>query len=160
MNHYLAAPLFTQAERSWNLKLAGLLSSAGHPVFLPQAEVLAIETLDAETIFKIDIDGVRSAEAVVAVLDGADPDSGTSFECGLAFALGTPIVLVRTDFRAGGDALPGQKLATVNLRLAQAASAVVNLTSPIASLDELAIEVIKALESLPGPGPRVERLEP
>jgi nucleoside 2-deoxyribosyltransferase len=161
MNLYLAAPLFTQAERSWNLKLAGLLSSAGHPVFLPQAEVLAIETLDAETIFKVDIDGVRSAEAVVAVLDGADPDSGTSFECGLAFAMGTPIVLVRTDFRAGGgDALPGQKLSTVNLMLAQAASAVVNLTSPIASLDELATEVIKALETLPEPGPRVERLEP
>jgi nucleoside 2-deoxyribosyltransferase len=158
MNLYLAAPLFTQAERSWNLRLAGLLSGAGHPVFLPQAEVLAIETLDAETIFQVDIDGVRSADAVVAVLDGADPDSGTSFECGLAFALGTPIVLVRTDFRAGGDALPGQKLATVNLMLAQAASAVVNLTSTLSSLDDLAVEVLKALESLPGSGPRVERL--
>lgn len=158
MNLYLAAPLFTQAERSWNLRLAALLSGAGHAVFLPQAEVLAIETLDAETIFRVDVNGVRSADGVVAVLDGADPDSGTSFECGLAFALGTPIVLVRTDFRAGGDALPGQKLATVNLMLAQAASSVVNLTSPIASLDEVATEIIKALESLPGAGPRVERL--
>jgi nucleoside 2-deoxyribosyltransferase len=160
MNLYLAAPLFTQAERSWNLKLAALLSGAGHAVFLPQAEVLAIETLDADAIFRVDVDGVRSADAVVAVLDGADADSGTSFECGLAFALGSPIVLVRTDFRGGGDALPGQKLATVNLMVAQAASAVVNLTSPIASLDELAGEVIKALESLPGPGPRVERSRP
>ncbi len=159
MNLYLAAPLFTQAERSWNLRLAGLLSGAGHPVFLPQAEVLAIETLDAETIFRVDIEGVRSADAIVAVLDGADPDSGTSFECGLAFALGIPIVLVRTDFRAGGgDALPGQKLATVNLMLAQAASVVVNLTSTMSSLDDLAAEVIKVLESLPGSGPRVERL--
>jgi nucleoside 2-deoxyribosyltransferase len=160
MNLYLAAPLFTQAERSWNLRLAALLAGAGHAVFLPQAEVLAIATLDADTIFQVDIDGVRSADAVVAVIDGADPDSGTSFECGLAYALGSPIVLVRTDFRAGGDALPGQKLATVNLMLAQAASAVVNLTSPISSLDDLAVEVIKALEALPGAGPRIERLHP
>lgn len=161
MNLYLAAPLFTQAERSWNLRLAALLSAAGHPVFLPQAEVLAIETLNAETIFRVDIDGVRSADAVVAVLDGADPDSGTSFECGLAYALGTPVVLVRTDFRAGGgDALPGQKLSTVNLMLSQAAAAVVTLTSPISNLDELAGEILKSLDKLTGPGPRVERLAP
>ena len=157
MDLYLAGPLFTQAERSWNLRLAGLLSTAGHSVFLPQAEVLAIESLDAETIFRLDVDGVRSADAVVAVLDGADPDSGTSFECGLAFALGLPIVLVRTDFRAGGDALPGQKLATVNLMLAQAASVVVSMPSPLASLEDLAAEVVKALETLPPAPPRVER---
>jgi nucleoside 2-deoxyribosyltransferase len=160
MDLYLAAPLFTQAERSWNLKLAALLSAAGHSVFLPQAEILALETLDAETIFRVDVDGVRSSDAVVAVLDGADPDSGTSFECGLAFALGIPIVLVRTDFRAGGDALPGQKLATVNLMLAQAASGVVNLPSPLASLDELATEVVRVLESLPEASHPVERLRP
>ena len=159
MNLYLAAPLFTQAERSWNLKFAALLAGAGHAVFLPQAEVLAIESLDAVEIFRVDVDGVRSSDAVVAVVDGADADSGTSFECGLAHALGTPIVLVRTDFRSGGgDALPGQKLATVNLMLAQAASAVVSLTSPLNSLDELAVEVIRAIEGLPGPASRVERL--
>jgi nucleoside 2-deoxyribosyltransferase len=161
MNLYLAAPLFTQAERSWNLKLGALLAGAGHAVFLPQAEVLAIETLDAQEIFRVDIDGVRSSDAVVAVVDGADADSGTSFECGLAYALGTPIVLVRTDFRAGGgDALPGQKLATVNLMLAQAASAVVNLTSPLQSLDELAVQVIDAIEGLPDRLARLERLIP
>jgi nucleoside 2-deoxyribosyltransferase len=157
MNLYLAAPLFTQAERSWNLRLAALLSGVGHAVFLPQAEVLAIETLEAEAIFRVDIDGVCSADAIVAVLDGADPDSGTSFECGLAFALGIPIVLVRTDFRAGGDALPGQKLSTVNLMLAQSASAVVNMPSPLASLDELATEVIRTLDSLPDPPPLIGR---
>jgi nucleoside 2-deoxyribosyltransferase len=160
MNLYLAGPLFTQAERSWNLRFAAMIGAAGHTVFLPQAEVLAIETLDAETIFRLDIDGVRSADAVVAVLDGADPDSGTSFECGLAFALGLPIVVVRTDFRAGGDALHGQKLATINLMLAQAATVVVALTSPVAGLDELSSEVIRALETLSGSNPRIERSKP
>jgi nucleoside 2-deoxyribosyltransferase len=160
MNLYLAGPLFTQAERAWNLRLAGLIREAGHSVFLPQVEVQAIDTLDAETIFQVDVDGVRSADAVVAILDGADPDSGTSFECGLAFALGLPIVVVRSDFRAGGDALPGQKLATINLMLAQAATAVVALTSPLAGLDELAAEVVRALETLPKANPRLERFRP
>ena len=157
MNLYLAGPLFTQAERSWNLRLAALLTRAGHSVFLPQAEVQAIATLDADTIFHVDVDGVRSADAVVAVLDGADPDSGTSFECGLAYALGIPIVAVRTDFRAGGDALPGQRMATINLMLAQAATAVVDRTDPGATLEELAAELARALETLPEPPPPPRR---
>jgi nucleoside 2-deoxyribosyltransferase len=153
MRLYVAGPLFTQAERAWNEQLAASLTAAGHDVFLPQTEVKAIASLDADTIFQIDVDGVRSAEAVVAILDGADPDSGTCFECGLAFALGIPIVAVRTDFRAGGDALPGQKLATINLMLAQAASAIVNLPDPATTFDVLLSAVISALEGLPTPRP-------
>ena len=79
MRLYVAGPLFTQAERAWNERLAAALADAGHDVFLPQSEVKAIASLDADTIFQVDIDGVRSAEAVVAILDGADPDSGTCF---------------------------------------------------------------------------------
>ncbi len=158
MRLYVAGPLFTQAERAWNERLAAALADAGHDVFLPQTEVKAITSLDADTIFRVDVDGVRSAEAVVAVLDGADPDSGTCFECGLAFALGLPIVAVRTDFRAGGDALPGQKLATINLMLAQAASRVVNLPDPGGSFEALASAVIEALRDLPALPP-VARLD-
>ena len=157
MQIYLAGPLFTQAERDWNLRLAEPIRAAGHSVFLPQTEVQAIATLDARAIFRVDVDGVRGADAVIAVVDGADPDSGTSFEVGMAFALGIPIVLVRTDFRAGGDALPGQQLATVNLMLSQAASRVVALTDPGATLDDLAAGVIAALANLPIELPGVER---
>ena len=148
MRLYVAGPLFTQAERAWNERLAAALSAAGHDVFLPQTEVKAIATLDADLIFKVDIDGVRSAEAVVAILDGADPDSGTSFECGLAYALGIPIVALRTDFRAGGDALPNQKLATINLMLAQSSSAIVNLVDPSTSFETMAASVVSALAGL------------
>ena len=158
MHLYLAGPLFTQAERAWNRRLADLIAAGGHSVFLPQEEVQAIATLDAATIFGVDVDGVRSADAVLAVVDGADPDSGTSFEVGLAFALGIPVVLVRTDFRAGGDALPGQLLATVNLMLSQAAAAVVALPDPGATLEALAAATLAALASLPTALPRVERL--
>jgi nucleoside 2-deoxyribosyltransferase len=148
MRLYLAGPLFTQAERAWNRDLAAALRRAGHHVFLPQEEVQNLASLDADAIFRLDVDGVRAAEAVVAVLDGADADSGTCFECGLAFALGTPIVAVRTDFRGGGDALPRQRLATINLMLSQAASAVVHLPDPAISADDVASAVLDALAGL------------
>jgi nucleoside 2-deoxyribosyltransferase len=149
MRLYVAGPLFTQAERVWNVALAERLAGAGHEVFLPQTEVQNIASLDADTIFRIDVDGVRSADVVVAILDGADADSGTCFECGLAFALGIPIVAVRTDFRGGGDALPGQGLATINLMLSQAASAIVHLADPASTPDEVAAAVLAVLTTLP-----------
>ncbi len=158
MHLYLAGPLFTQAERAWNAALAARIADGGHSVFLPQDEVKAIATLEADAIFAIDVDGVRSSDAVVAILDGADSDSGTAFECGLAYALGIPLVAVRTDFRGGGDALPGQKLATVNLMLAQGATAVVARPDPTATLDDLAAAVLSALAALPPRLPPVERL--
>ena len=40
---------------------------------------------------------------VVAILDGADPDSGTAFECAIAWSRGIPVIGLRTDFRKGGD---------------------------------------------------------
>jgi nucleoside 2-deoxyribosyltransferase len=153
MRLYVAGPLFTQAERAWNERLADALTSAGHEVFLPQTEVKAITSLDADVIFRVDVDGVRSAEAVVAILDGADPDSGTCFECGIAYALGIPIVAVRTDFRAGGDALPGQKLASINLMLSQAAVVIINMPDPGVTFETLAAAVVAALKNLPPQAP-------
>ncbi|MDE2507712.1 MAG: nucleoside 2-deoxyribosyltransferase [Planctomycetota bacterium] len=148
MKIYFAGPLFTQAERLWNERLAAGLAAAGHEVFLPQTEVKAIATLDADLIFDVDVRGVRGAEAVVAIMDGADPDSGTCFECGIAYALGIPIVLVRTDFRAGGDALPGQRLATINLMLAQAATSIVNQPDPSTTLEAVTSSVVDALAAI------------
>ena len=145
MRLYLAGPLFTQAERAWNRALADALAAAGHAVFLPQEEIKHLESLNAETIFRLDVAGVRSADAIVAILDGADPDSGTCFECGLAFALHLPIVAVRTDFRAGGDALPGQELPAINLMLSQAAAEIVYLADPAFGLESLVPLVLEAL---------------
>lgn len=160
MRLYFAGPLFTQAERDWNRRIGARLSAAGYDVFLPQDEVQALATLHADAIFRIDVDGIRSADAVVAILDGADADSGTSFECGLAFALGIPILAVRTDFRAGGDALPGQTLATINLMLSQAATAIVARFDPSETEDALATAIIKALNALPSATSPLERLHP
>jgi nucleoside 2-deoxyribosyltransferase len=156
MRLYFAGPLFTQAERAWNAAIAAALAAAGHDVFLPQTEVQSLAESEADAVFRVDVDGVRSADAVVAVLDGADPDSGTCFECGLAYALGIPIVAVRTDFRAGGDALPGQRLPAVNLMLSQAAAAIVYLPDPSSTPAAVAAALRDALATLP-PAPTPPR---
>jgi nucleoside 2-deoxyribosyltransferase len=46
---------------------------------------------------------IDAADMVLAVLDGADVDSGTSAEIGYAFAKGKPILGYRGDFRASAD---------------------------------------------------------
>lgn len=50
-------------------------------------------------IFDMDMVGLRFAEAIVACVDGTDPDSGVAWECGWACARGVPVILFRTDFR-------------------------------------------------------------
>lgn len=152
MRIYFAGPLFTQAERAWNRDLVSLLTAAGHDVFLPQEAIGQLERLEADGVFQLDVEGVRSAEAVVAILDGADPDSGTCFEVGLAFGLGIPVVGVRTDFRAGGDALPGQRVPSVNLMLSQAVGSTVVVSDPRATTAEVGLLVLEELARLPRTG--------
>ena len=47
--------------------------------------------------------GIREAQAVLAVLDGAEPDSGTASEVGFAAALGKRCYGLRCDLRDSGD---------------------------------------------------------
>jgi len=105
---YFAGPLFTQAERMWNLRLAEIIKTKrkDFEIFLPQEEekkAIIDEKLDFRRIFRICIDGIDSSDIVVAVLDGSDSDSGTCFECGYAFSNGKPVIGVRTDIRGGHD---------------------------------------------------------
>ncbi|MDQ8043105.1 MAG: nucleoside 2-deoxyribosyltransferase [Solirubrobacteraceae bacterium] len=46
---------------------------------------------------------IRTADALLAVLDGVDVDSGTAAEVGFAAALGKPVVGLRLDLRRTGD---------------------------------------------------------
>lgn len=46
---------------------------------------------------------IRSADALLAILDGTDVDSGTAAEIGFAAALGHPTVGLRLDTRRTGD---------------------------------------------------------
>ena len=103
---YLAGPLFTSAERTWNEWLAGALRKRGFEIILPQAEAsrhISPGGIDFAGIFATCLEGVMSANVVVAIFDGVDVDSGTAFECGYAYSKGIPIIGVRTDLRSGGE---------------------------------------------------------
>lgn len=102
---YLAAPLFSQAERIYNATLADLMTQHLFEVFLPQDAGDDIETRtknDQEQIFSRNINDLDRADIVVAVIDGADADSGTAWEMGYAFAHNKPVIAIRTDFRRAG----------------------------------------------------------
>ena len=81
---YLAGPLFTLAEQSFNVELARFLESEGFEVFLPQEHEPRSKT--AKSIFDMDVAALDWADMVVACMDGPDPDSGTAWECGYAYA--------------------------------------------------------------------------
>ncbi len=99
MKIYLAAPLFTTAERQFNKTLATALNrTGGHIIFLPQER--EPESGRESEIFDSDVSGLDWADAVVAVLDGPDIESGTAWECGYAYAKGKIVIGIRTDKRA------------------------------------------------------------
>lgn len=52
---------------------------------------------------QINADSITVSDGMLAVLDGADVDSGTASEIGYAFALGKRILGYRGDFRLTGD---------------------------------------------------------
>jgi nucleoside 2-deoxyribosyltransferase/predicted secreted protein len=98
---YLAGPLFSEAERAFNLTLRDLLQAHLFRVYLPQeaAEAPARE-LDADgAIYGSHVAALQETDVVVAVCDGPDADSGTAWEMGYATARGIPVTALRTDSR-------------------------------------------------------------
>ena len=89
---YLAAPLFSVAEKRFNEDLARKLEDAGFRVFLPQrdglefAEARALNPhRRAQYIFELDIRKVEESDIIIAVLDGRVPDEGVCVEIAIAF---------------------------------------------------------------------------
>ena len=106
MKIFIAGPLFSQAEREFNIKVDEYLRRHGFETFLPQRDVGKLDELLVkegkrayQTIFERDLKGLEWADAVVAILDGPDVDSGTAFEVGYAFAKGKPVIGLKTDMR-------------------------------------------------------------
>ncbi len=121
---YLAAPLFTDAERAWNLEVGRALRAGlpGQEVLLPQELCAAFDAgpgaqPDFARIFATCLEHLEGAQLVVAVLDGADADSGTSWEAGHAYARGVPVVGIRTDWRPAEDGAANCMLARSCVRL-------------------------------------------
>jgi nucleoside 2-deoxyribosyltransferase len=97
---YLAAPLFSDAERAFNLVLRDALTAGGYSVYLPQETGEGVEGRGRDRdIFDSHLHALNGASCVVAVCDGADTDSGTAWEMGYAAAKGIPIIALSTDRR-------------------------------------------------------------
>lgn len=83
---YIAAPFFSVAER-WLLHVCrGALMDLGATVFSPYHDV---GWGPPELVAPADLEGLRNADSVLALLDGFD--SGTLFEVGHAVALDIPV---------------------------------------------------------------------
>jgi nucleoside 2-deoxyribosyltransferase len=103
---YLAAPLFSEAERDYNERIAELLRDIFFDVYLPQdvGDDTSSRTLaQHKRVYTKNVESLSSADIVVAIIDGADADSGTVWEMGYAKALGKPVIALRTDFRNIGQ---------------------------------------------------------
>jgi nucleoside 2-deoxyribosyltransferase len=145
---YFAGPLFTQAEWMWNETVVNELRKCGIIVALPQERSITTmtgeEQFDPKLLFDENAASIKACDAVIAVLDQADVDSGTAWECGYAFGLGKPVIGIRSDFRNSGDdgELP------INLMLARSIKAYIQV--PISKRSDtswLGQEVIKLLDS-------------
>lgn len=103
-NIYLAAPLFSEAECDFNRKLREELQGIGFNVFLPQEDSNNIHDKinRQKIIFNKNLAEIENSDIIVAVIDGADVDSGTAWEIGYAFAKGKHVIGFRTDFRTLG----------------------------------------------------------
>ena len=102
---YLAAPLFSECERAYNLSIARNLRNNFFDVFLPQEAGDDSHTRDKEEqsrIFSENLKALENSDIIVAVIDGADADSGTAWEMGYAYAQKKQVIALRTDFRRAG----------------------------------------------------------
>ena len=140
MKLYLAGPLFTTPERAWNEAMAARLETHGHEVYVPHLHPAADHS--ATSIFLKDKEGIDWADGVVAIMDGADPDSGTCWECGYAYGK-KPVIVFRTDFRVGEE--PGK--GAYNLMLTVSATRALLL--PFADVETVARRLGRALAALP-----------
>jgi nucleoside 2-deoxyribosyltransferase len=138
MNIYLAGPLFTLAEHMFNAELAAALRKCGHEVWLPQDYDQG--SARERSTFNRDTRAIDRSDIVVANMDGPDPDSGTCWECGYAYACGIPVVIFRTDWRSAGKAGPS----SYNLMMTQSADG--RLRPPFADIADLAQQIHAALD--------------
>jgi len=110
---YFAGPLFSQAEREFNLRLTADLESIGFDVFLPQRDGVEsrIEPYKSMSkddrrrcMFELDRDKIIDCDIFLFILDGRVPDEGAAVELEIAYMAKQQrqklIVGLHTDSRA------------------------------------------------------------
>jgi len=105
----LSAPYFTRAESTYAKDLHRGLSKLGYDVLFPPGEagvgrgLLAGRNKTWSNLFEEKIRCLGECDAMVALLEGADCGSETSWDCGYAYSRYKPVFGMRTDMRSLGD---------------------------------------------------------
>jgi hypothetical protein len=99
--------LFSEAERAWLDMLAARLRGEGFECFVPHEHFPELADVTVGEVYRIDTEGLRSANALVAWLDGPMVDDGTACEIGMFAEL----------VRGGGEQYRGIVAITTDLRL-------------------------------------------
>lgn len=100
MKIYLASPFFNEKELE-NVKLAeSILTNRGFDLFSPRLNEIreqdCISTRQwSEQTFYNDKINIGNCDVVVMLYYGAYSDSGTAWECGYAYGIGKPVVVVQ-----------------------------------------------------------------
>ena len=112
---YLAGPFFDDGERERIEKVRAFFSSGeregNYELFVPMDhKIPGGETMSnqdwAKAVFKMDTEALEQSDLVVAVYDRHYSDSGTAWELGYAYGLGTPVILLCTDLTADNSIMP------------------------------------------------------
>lgn len=132
---YLASPFFNEKEIERMEKVRDILREKGLDVFVPmenQHKELEFGSLEwRKATFESDVNGIDTADVVVAIISENYDDSGTAWECGRAYTLNKPVVVVNV---TGG---------TINLMIAD------SLHALITSYDELREYDFDKMEKIP-----------
>ena len=104
---YFAAPLFSEAERDYNLKITHVLEQYDYQVFLPQRDGFLAPELEGLTeeqkttkIFNKDYEEILKADIFFGILDGRTPDEGVCVELGIAYCEHKRCYGFKTDARS------------------------------------------------------------
>lgn len=104
---YFAAPLFSEAELSYNVEVVSILERHVD-VYLPQRDGGRVTDLVSKgigqdeafrSIYDRDVRALKKADALFLLLDGRTVDEGAAFELGYAVALGKQCIGLQTDSR-------------------------------------------------------------
>ncbi len=91
---YVAGPLFSTAERSFNQQLTDKIEALRYRVFLPQRDGVESNEPPYDIMppddrrrarFTLDKDNVLACDVFLFILDGRIPDEGACVELGIAY---------------------------------------------------------------------------
>ncbi len=100
---YIAGPLFNTHERWYIEQIAAVVEQAGYTTFVPHRDAGVFnksQPLDRSRIFRADMAALDACDGCVALLTGADHDSGTCGEIGYLYAKGKPFIGITDDVRS------------------------------------------------------------